>query len=115
MSKPPITVALALAEDTDAEIQQLFRQSLPELLAESEGLEILAAQRYKTPGLVMHISNQRQLKSPLNLLNAFAKRNKCDFVVCIVNDDPQGLEEICFFGHNEGKPDLFEISCYLNG
>lgn len=62
-------------------------------------------------GADMTIKAAKQLIEPLNGLYAFAKTYRCDFVVGYFDDDQQ--EDVCYFGHEEGKPDAFEIGCYL--
>ena len=40
-----------------------------------------------------------------------AKAYKCDFVVGYVEQSER--EDVCFFGHEEGRADAFEVACYL--
>ena len=63
-------------------------------------------------GLTLTIKKGRELKDPLNFLYGVAKTYKSDFVLGIV-DESGDEEDICYFGHEEGKPDVFEISAYL--
>lgn len=70
----------------------------------------------ETPGPVgihLQVKKPVHLKEPLNFLQRQAKSLKCDFVLGCWSDDDQDREDICFFGHEEGKPDMFEIACYI--
>ncbi|HEY7771749.1 MAG TPA: hypothetical protein VIC26_01100 [Marinagarivorans sp.] len=62
-------------------------------------------------GIEMQIKAAKQLIPPLNDFYAFAKEYKCDFVVGLIDGDER--EDVCFFGHEEGKADAFEVGCYL--
>ena len=65
-------------------------------------------------GLHMAIKKPQHLKEPLNFLYDLAKHCLCDFVLGILPESAgDEEEEICYFGKNEGKPDMFEIACYL--
>ena len=62
-------------------------------------------------GIELTISKAQKLKEPLNQLYDFAKKYKCDFSVGIIEDDKRS--DVCFFGFEEGRPDMFEIANYL--
>ncbi|WP_320821898.1 hypothetical protein [Reinekea sp.] len=62
-------------------------------------------------GLELTISKAQKLKDPLNQLYDFAKQHKCDFSVGIIEDNQRS--DVCFFGFEEGRPDMFEIANYL--
>lgn len=64
-------------------------------------------------GLTLSIKNKKHLQEPLNFLNKIAQSNKCEFVVGYFNETTNKKEDVCFFGFEEGKPDLFEIANYL--
>ena len=64
-----------------------------------------------TFGVQLHIKAAKQLNQPLADMYALAKQYHCEFVVGFIEDGQE--EEVCFFGHEEGKPDAFEIGCYL--
>ena len=51
------------------------------------------------------------LKAPLNFLYSLARRHGCDFVVG--RRDSDALEDVCYFGAEEGRPDMFEVASYL--
>lgn len=64
-------------------------------------------------GLEVSIKKKAELKAPLAFLNDIAQKQKCDFVVGIL-DVVTGKElNVCYFGYEEGKPDAFEIANYL--
>jgi len=54
----------------------------------------------------------QKLKEPLNTLNDLAKKHKCDFSVGIIDEGKR--TDVCFFGFEEGRPDMFEIANYLS-
>lgn len=64
-------------------------------------------------GLRFSVKNKKHLKAPLTFLEGLAKTHKADFVVGIYDESTQGREDICYFGHEEGRPDMFEIASYL--
>ena len=63
-------------------------------------------------GICIRVKSKYKLKEPLNFLYSLAKAHKCEFVIAILNSGD--LEEICYFGYEEGRPDLFEIANYLS-
>ncbi|PCJ42974.1 MAG: hypothetical protein COA99_08005 [Moraxellaceae bacterium] len=62
-------------------------------------------------GIDVTITAQHQLKKPLNFLYGVAKEHKCNFVIGILTSDAR--EDVCYFGHEEGRPDMYEIATYL--
>jgi len=66
-----------------------------------------------TLGIQLVVEKKPQLKKPLNFLFSIAKEHKCDFVVGIICPDTGAREDVCYFGHEEGRPDMFEIGTYL--
>ncbi len=62
-------------------------------------------------GLEFETNKSQKLKEPLNFLYGLAKQYECDFSVGII--EGQDYSDVCFFGFEEGKPDMFEIACYL--
>lgn len=62
-------------------------------------------------GADLNVKAAKQLIEPLNGLYAFSKQFRCDFVVGFFDGDSQ--EDVCYFGNEEGKPDAFEVACYL--
>lgn len=75
-----------------------------------EGVEPLPPEQ--GPGLLLEVKSKFDLKLPLNTLYSISKQQKCNFV--IGHSDSNGeREDVCFFGHEEGRPDLFEVASYL--
>lgn len=64
-------------------------------------------------GLVIETGKKADLKEPLSFLYAIAKDHELDFVVGTYHEETGDSENICYFGFEEGKPDLFEIANYL--
>jgi hypothetical protein len=62
-------------------------------------------------GIELEIKSSQQLISPLNHFYQMAKQYKCDFVVGFFVGNEQ--EDVCYFGHEEGKADAYEVGCYL--
>ena len=68
-------------------------------------------ERYAALGINIQVRKTAGLKEPLRFLYALAKEHKCDFVLGVY--DGERKDEICYFGHEEGKPDVFEIANYV--
>lgn len=64
-------------------------------------------------GIQLRIRKKGEMKAALQKLYEIAKQNKREFVIGIVDEKSGCSEEVCFFGHEEGKPDVFEIANYL--
>lgn len=64
-------------------------------------------------GLVIETNKKFDLKEPLNFLNRLAREHELEFVVGRFDDESGTPENVCYFGHEEGRPDLFEIGTYL--
>ena len=64
-------------------------------------------------GIELEIKAKSELKEPLKFLNTLAKSHKCDFVIGILDSQDNSREDICYFGHNEGTPDAYEVANYL--
>ena len=62
-------------------------------------------------GLELIVQSKAGLQEPLSFLYGVAKQNKCDFVIGIL--DGESKEDICYFGHEEGRPDRHEVAMYL--
>lgn len=62
-------------------------------------------------GYELTLSKTQKLKDPLNFLYTLAREHKCEFVVGLINDN--NYEDVCYFGYEEGRPDMFEIAHYL--
>ena len=65
-------------------------------------------------GMHIQVKSKFKLKEPLNFLYKIAKTYKCEFVIAMTDSESGELEEVCYFGHEEGRPDLFEIANYLS-
>ncbi len=63
-------------------------------------------------GLILETSKKIALKEPVNFLYTLAKEYKAEFVVGMINEDGS-REDVCFFGFEEGRPDINEIGQYL--
>lgn len=63
-------------------------------------------------GLNLEISKKMTLKEPVNLLYSLAKQYKAEFVVGMESEGGE-RENVCFFGFEEGRPDINEIAQYL--
>ena len=81
----------------------------------TEGLSLVNQQDGDgvTLGINITINEKAKLKKPLNFLYKIAKENKCDFVIGIFCPDTGSKEDVCYFGHEEGCPDMFEVANYL--
>lgn len=62
-------------------------------------------------GIELNPRRASHLKEPLNGLYAMARGFHCDFVVGKRTEDT--FEDVCFFGEEEGRPDMFEVATYL--
>ncbi len=67
-------------------------------------------------GVNILIESKNQLTKPLKFLYSLAKEHKCDFVVGKFEGEALGegaMEDVCYFGYEEGRPDNFEMASYL--
>lgn len=64
-------------------------------------------------GLVLETNKKFDLKEPLNFLNKLAREHELEFVVGRFDEHSGEPENVCYFGFEEGRPDLFEIGTYL--
>ena len=64
-------------------------------------------------GLLMETGKRADLKAPLAFLYGLARQYECDFVVGFFDAETGRPEKVCYFGHEEGRPDHFEIASYL--
>lgn len=63
-------------------------------------------------GFEISVSKTQKLKDPLNFLYGVAKAHKCEFVVGLI-EESSSYQDVCYFGFEEGRPDMFEIAHYL--
>ncbi len=64
-------------------------------------------------GIKINIRKKGELRDPLKKLYGIANTHKLEFAVGIVDEKTGKSEAICYFGKEEGMPDLFEIANYL--
>jgi hypothetical protein len=64
-------------------------------------------------GLTIETSKKPILAKPLNFLYELAKKEQQEFVVGIYDEANSSYENVCYFGYEEGKPDLHEVASYL--
>lgn len=64
-------------------------------------------------GINITVNEKAKLKKPLIFLYKIAKEHKCDFVIGIFCPDTGSMEDVCYFGHDEGRPDMYEVANYL--
>jgi len=91
-----------LYEDVQAELEKWLETAdqKHQLLNESSRI-----------GLFTSATKPNQLKTPLNFLYSLAKEFKLEFAIAMQEDNE--WHEVCFFGYQEGRPDIFEVGCYL--
>lgn len=64
-------------------------------------------------GLTIDTGRKAVLKKALDFLYGIAKAYQLEFVVGFVDADTGALHKVCYFGHEEGRPDSSEIGSYL--
>lgn len=69
-------------------------------------------------GIELTTNKSQKLKEPLNALYELAKTYECEFCVGIIEEPTEENAErvrrdVCYFGFEEGRPDMFEIASYL--
>ncbi|OMH36156.1 hypothetical protein [Motiliproteus sp. MSK22-1] len=64
-------------------------------------------------GIHIEVQKRMELKEPLNFLYSLARQHKTEFVIGIIDEKTGNQEDVCYFGFEEGKPDIYEISNYL--
>jgi hypothetical protein len=113
----------AVSDDLD-EIMVPVAGSIGQWLAQDDNkVEAILVNKPEAEVVGIHLQLKKtlHLKEPLNSLNRIAKQHKCDFVLGLLPESNEGTvpeaeedrEDICFFGHEEGKPDMFEVACYI--
>jgi len=63
-------------------------------------------------GVFIETGKKVALKDPVNFLYTLAKEYKAEFVVGLIAENDR-RENVCFFGFEEGRPDINEIAQYL--
>ncbi len=64
-------------------------------------------------GLLVSTGQKQDLRAPLAFLHELARQKECEFVVGKYDPDTGKPEKVAYFGHEEGRPDAFEIALYL--
>lgn len=105
-------VYMVLVQEDEQDVGAKVQQAISQWFGEGKtGVELIAIES-GGPGLQLTPGSKFDLKDPLNALQSIAKQHKCNFVVGTIADDGE-REDVCYFGHDEGRPDLHEIGCYL--
>lgn len=63
-------------------------------------------------GLEIDTKRPKTLAKPMDFLYSLAQEYEQEFVVGL-SDENQQREDVCYFGFEEGKPSLDEITMYL--
>ncbi len=71
-----------------------------------------AASGERVVGLRIDTGKRAVLKTALDALHGLAQAHAIDFVVGYL-DDAGTAHKVCFFGNEEGRPDIAEIGSYL--
>lgn len=74
------------------------------------GTEAPLSTREIEVGIEFSANKTQKLKDPLNFLNGLTNTYKCDFVVGVIDEVPR---DVCYFGYEEGRPDMYEFANYL--
>ncbi len=64
-------------------------------------------------GMIIDTNKKATLAKPLNFLYDQAREHRQEFVVGLIDEATGRYEDICYFGYEEGKPDMFEFASYL--
>jgi len=67
----------------------------------------------QTVGLIINTSKKAVLKKALDFLYELAQTHKQEFVVGYIEAETEETQKVCYFGHEEGRPDVSEIGSYL--
>lgn len=88
--------------------------NLQEADADQEDIASATAQVFSEHelGIQIEVKKKQYLKEPLNFLYDLAKNEKCEFVIGFFEEDG-AREDVCYFGYEEGRPDLYEIANYV--
>jgi hypothetical protein len=101
----PLSTAMADWVNAHQQNAELLMPSTPEQAEDKTNAE--------NTGICILIKSKYHLKEPLNFLYGLAKDYKCEFAIAMVDADSGTAEDVCYFGHEEGRPDMFEIANYL--
>jgi hypothetical protein len=64
-------------------------------------------------GLIIDTGKKAMLKPALDFLYGIAREYQQEFVVGFIDADNGTAHKLCYFGHEEGRPDVNEIGSYL--
>lgn len=78
---------------------------------QQDGTPCLTGREFEI-GLDIETAKPEKLKDALNFLQQQAETYQCEFVVGLVEGD--SYRDVCFFGYEEGRPDVHEIANYLS-
>lgn len=67
----------------------------------------------RTLGLNIDTGKKAVLKKALDFLYGLAKEHGVDFAVGYFDKDTGAAHKVCYFGDEEGRPDISEIGSYL--
>lgn len=65
-------------------------------------------------GINLEAKRKASLKQPLEFFYKQAKKMEREFVVGLYDKETGDREDVCYFGHEEGRPDLDEMALYLD-
>ena len=63
-------------------------------------------------GLALNCRRKAELKAPLLFLSDWAKKAEKEFVIGLYASNGD-REDVCYFGFEEGRPDVNEIAMYI--
>ena len=64
-------------------------------------------------GMRIDTGKKAVLKKALDFLHGLAKQYEQDFAVGFIDADSGAAHKVCYFGNEEGRPDISEIGSYL--
>jgi hypothetical protein len=107
-----------VAEPVAAALTQWIGEANDKITLVNHRADETTVKPYQQPawdlGINLTIKSKVELKEPLAFLYGIAKQYKQDFVVGIFDPQTDQREDVCYFGNEEGRPDLYEIANYLD-
>jgi len=64
-------------------------------------------------GMTLDTGRKAVLGKALDFLQGLAGKYQVDFAVGFIDADSGRAHKVCYFGHEEGRPDIDEIGSYL--
>ncbi len=64
-------------------------------------------------GINLTAERRSDLRKSLDFLYKLATEQRCEFVVGLASTEAVPAKDICYFGYEEGRPDVHEIAHYL--